>query len=178
MGSGTAPDGGQRRQLDRAPGERYREPSGTGPAATGAAGEGPAGTAPGGTLPRALGAGVGTAAGAGVLYAVVGSFDLGAGLLALAAFAGWAVAVALTWGAAGRALRDRRGRVAIAAALGAGAIGFGFVLLWAWSRVEGGVLDPIGLLDQRFGGPFSALQVLVAAGAAGLRAWSPEGGGR
>jgi hypothetical protein len=128
MGSGTAPDGRQRRQLAQAPGERYREPPGTGPAATGVAGEGPAGTAAGGSLSRALWPGVVTATGAGVLYAVVGSFDLGAGLLAVAAFAGWAVAVSLSWGAAGRVLRERRRRVAIAGALGAGAIAFGSLL--------------------------------------------------
>jgi hypothetical protein len=119
---------------------------------------------------RALVAGVGTAAATGALYAVIGSFDLGAGLLAVAAFAGWAVGVALAWGAAGAALRERRPRITIAAVLGASAIVFGFVLLWAWSRVEGGVLDPVGLLDQRFGAPFAALQVLVAAVAAGIRA--------
>ena len=45
----------------------------------------------------------------------------------------------------------------------------GFALLWAWSRVEGGVMDPIAYLDERFG-PTAWLNVVVAVVVAWLRA--------
>jgi hypothetical protein len=166
MASGGDPG----RRLDRAPGERYRAAEGAAAPAGAGAGEAAEAGADRGNPRRSLGAGLVATAGMGLLYAVIGSFDLGAGLLAVAGFAGWAVAVALAWGAGSRPLPGRRRRVAIASALGAGAIVLGFLLLWAWSRIEGGVLDPVGLLDQRFGAAFGALQVLVAAIVAGLRA--------
>jgi hypothetical protein len=56
-----------------------------------------------------------------------------------------------------------------AAGLAAGSIVLGFVVLWAWSRFEGGAMDPIAYLDERFG-PTAWLNIVVAAVVAWLRA--------
>ena len=99
---------------------------------------------------------------------MLGSFDIGAGLLAVSAFIGWAVAVAVVWGgdpAPGR----RRRRVSLAVALAAGSIVVGFVVLWAYSRTEGGVMDPVAYLDERFG-PIALIDILVAGAVAWVRA--------
>ena len=92
---------------------------------------------------------------------MLGSFDIGAGLLAVSGFIGWAVGVAVVVG------RRARRRHAPAAGPGGrrasppGRSSLGFVLLWAWSRVEGGVMDPIAYLDERFG-PIACLNIVVA----------------
>ena len=103
-----------------------------------------------------------------LLIAVLGSFDIGAGLLAVSGFIGWAVGVAIVWGGVpGGGARGRRGWWS--AGLAAASIVVGFVLLWVWSHVEGGVLDPIAYLDERFG-PIAYLNIVVAAAVAWLRA--------
>jgi hypothetical protein len=150
------------KRLDQAPGERYRArpteamaPSVQG----GATGISPAirGAAP--FVVAAIGA---------LLVAVLGSFDIGPGLLAVSGFIGWAVGVAIVWGGVpGGGARGRRGWWS--AGLAAGSIVVGFVVLWAWSHVEGGVLDPIAYLDERFG-PIAYLNIVVAAAVAWLRA--------
>jgi hypothetical protein len=151
---------GTTRLLDRAPGERYRRPPDL-PEAP----EPTAGAA--GSRMRAIAAAVVTAAAGAAGFAVIGSFDLGLGLLAVSAFIGWAVAIALVWGAAASWPRGRS-RAALAAALGGGSIVAGLALLWAWSRVEGGVLGPLDYLDQRFG-LLPAADVAIAAASAALR---------
>jgi hypothetical protein len=99
---------------------------------------------------------------------VLGSFDIGAGLLAVAAFIGWAVAVAVVWG--GDPAPERRGRrVLLAVVLAVGSIVVGFAGLWQYSHVEGGVMDPVAYLDERFG-PIALVDILVAAVVAWLRA--------
>ncbi len=98
-------------------------------------------------------------------FALIGSIDLGLGLIAVAAFIGWAVALAIVWGAGG-AWRGGGSRAAVAAAIAGGSILAGLALLWAWSRSEGGVLGPLDYLDQRFG-LLAAVDVLVAAARVG-----------
>jgi hypothetical protein len=166
------------RTLDRVPGERYRAPAagasagrgpGGGSGSTGGGLPGAPGTtgSPSGTRARAIVAG-GCAAGAGALaYAALGQIDLGLGLLAVAAFVGWVVALALVWGAGAASPIPRQ--AIIAGLLGGGAIVVGLLLAWAWSRVEGGVLGPLDYTDQRYG-PVAYLEVLVAGVVAGLRA--------
>ena len=168
------------RQLDRAPGERYRAPAAGAPSGRGPGSRPDPGTAsPGssaardtraqstGSPTRGVLAGVGAAAGSALVYALLGQVDLGLGLLAIAAFVGWVVAIAIVWGAG--AARPIPRQPLIAALLGAGAIVVGLLLAWAWSRVEGGVLGPLDYTDQRYG-PVAYLEILVAGAVAGLRA--------
>jgi hypothetical protein len=166
-------------QLDRAPGERYRAPAAGAPPGRGPGGRPATGTpvagssaaaatgAESGSRTRGVLAGVGAAAGGALVYAVLGQVDLGLGLIAVAAFVGWVVAIAIVWGAG--AARPIPRQALIAALLSAGAIVAGLLLAWTWSRVEGGVLGPLDYTDQRYG-PVAYLEILVAAAVAGLRA--------
>jgi hypothetical protein len=154
---------GARRRLDRAPGERYRRP----PGAPGAPDAPEAPTDAQGSRARGLAAALAVAAVGAAGFAVAGSFDLGPGLLAASAFIGWAVAIALVWGAASSWPRGRS-RATLAAVLGGGSIVAGLTLLWVWSRAEGGVLGPLDYLDERFG-LLPAADVAIAALAAALR---------
>jgi hypothetical protein len=158
---GEAPPPPRPGQLDRAPGERYRPRPGQ-PGA-------PAATPP----PAGLSAAIRAAspflvaiAGA-LLIAVLGSIDIGVGLLAVSAFIGWAVGIAIIWGGVPAGGRRRMG--AWSAGLAAASIVLGLALLWAWSRAEGGAMDPIAYLDARFG-PSAWLNVVAAAAVAWLRA--------
>src|SRR5512132_2407776 len=101
-------DGGERRRLDRAPGERYAAPAGG--ASTRRDGRPP-------SMARAtIDAAIVADAGA-VLFFALGLLDLGAGLVVVAAFTGWATALALVWW--GReAVPVVRTRVAVGVALG------------------------------------------------------------
>ena len=99
---------------------------------------------------------------------MLGSFDIGAGLLAVSAFIGWAVAVAVVWGS--DPAPERRGRrVRWAVGLAVGSIVVGLAVLWAYSRTEGGVMDPVAYLDERFG-PLAVADIVVAGVVAWLRA--------
>ncbi len=111
-------------------------------------------------------AGSAVAVAGAAFYALLSQIDIGIGLLAIAAFVGWCVAVAMLWNAT-PAPFPRRG--AVAAALGAGSIVLGLLLAWAWSRVEGGVLGPLEYVDQRFG-PIAWLEAAAAGAIAWLRA--------
>ena len=143
-------------RLDRAPGERYRggqPPSpagGTPPAAD----DTPSPT-------KAIIAGVVVSILGALLFALLSQIDLGFGLVAIAMFVGWAVALALVWNGA-----LIRRRAVIGGALGAGAIVAGLLLAWGWGRLEGGALDPLAYVNERFG-VFAYLEVL----AAGAIAW-------
>jgi ABC-type Fe3+-siderophore transport system permease subunit len=154
-----APPPSTQRQLDRAPGERYRSrPDVPAPAAA---------AAPAAAPSRAIAVAVPIlVAAAGVaLIGVLGSFDIGPGLLAVSAFIGWAVAVAVVWGS--DPAPERRGRrVRLAVGLAVGSIVVGLVVLWAYSRTEGGVMDPVAYLDERFG-PLAIADIVVA----GIVAW-------
>ncbi len=160
-----APAGRAAGQLDRAPGERYR-PAEAGDQAR---------TRP---RPGAVRSGVTVlivaAAGSGV-FALGGSFDLGVGMLVVAAFLGWAIGLAVVWVAPAIRVpgldgpRRSRRRAALAALAAAGSLIAGLLVLWAWSRLEGGVLGPVAYADARFG-LLAAVQVLIAAVVAGIRA--------
>jgi hypothetical protein len=163
--AGDGPRSGSIR-LDRAPGTRYE----TAPAvdsSSPAAGPSSPAAGPAGDIARAVAAaGAAVAAGALVMFAL-GLVDLGAGLIAAAAGVGWAVALALIWGAGASVLPARRARMTLAAGLGAAAIVLGFLLDWGWARSEGGVLDPAAYLDARYG---LLAWAIIGAGAAAA-AW-------
>ncbi len=146
------------RPLDRAPGERY----GTVAADTTGAGQGP------GAAQAIAAVALTTVAGA-ALYAVLGSFDLGVGMLVVAAFMGWAVSLAVVWARVPGPGRRPWLRAAGAAVLAAGSVVGGLVALWAWALTEGGVLGPIAYADARFG-ILALVQVVVAAVVAAIRA--------
>jgi hypothetical protein len=151
------------RQLDRAPGERYRPRPGLLPSSNDAV---PLPTDR--RLAVAIGAPLLVAVVGSLLVAVLGSFDIGIGLMAVSGFIGWAVAVAVVWG--GTPGDDARSRRATwAAVLAAGSVAVGFAILWSWSRVEGGAMDPFAYLGERFG-PVAYVNVIVAAAVAFLRA--------
>lgn len=158
-------DGGDRRRLDRAPAERYRDGSGGGGAARrGAA----SGGGPGGAARRALVAAILVADVGALLFFALGQLDLGIGLLAVAAFTGWATALAVIWW--GRdALPATSTRVAVGAILGAWSVAGGILLDWVASLLQHGVLGPLEYVDQRYG-PVAWVSILVAAGVAALRA--------
>ena len=154
----TPPSPGQR--LDRAPGERYAARAGSGGSRAGTAASG-----------RALLVAVGVALVGGLVLTLLELLDLGAGLLAVGIAIGWLTGLAVRttprdvdWART----PDRRSVAAAAFALAGTALGFG--LIWAWSRVvEHGALGPLDYLGERFG-PLPVALVLLAAGAAALRA--------
>ena len=165
------PEPGRQRQLDRAPGERYRGT--TPPTGPGAAGSGPAKPAtdvtqhrPSGSERRAVLAASSVALVVAIGRAIVGQVDLGLGTLAIAAFAGWLVALALVWGAAGAPIRHRALVAAVIAGL---AIAAGLVLEALIARVGGGVLGPIDYVNERYG-LLAYVEIAVAALVAAIRA--------
>ncbi len=101
-------------------------------------------------MARALMAGL--VAGAAWVVATVlfgGVLALSAGILVIAAGAGRLISLAIGWGAGRTVARRRRiglmvGMVVLAFILGQ----FG---LWAYARLEGGVLAPIDYLGETFG---------------------------
>ena len=99
--------------------------------------------------------GVGIAAGAGTIggavFFVLGQLDLGAGLLAVAAFTGW-ITASPSWISTGARVCGRAsGRIAMAAGLAGGAILAAMLLDWAWAGVQGGVLGPLDYIGERYG---------------------------
>jgi hypothetical protein len=161
-------------KLERAPGERYRPTAGTGSSARRPAAATPDPSArAAATSGRARAATiiVAIAVAGGLILTILELLDLGAGLLAVGAAIGWAcgLAVRATTGP-GTDLRigptQRSITAASAAVFGAS---LGFVLIWAWSRTEGGVLGPIDYLGDRFG-VLPLLLLVLAAGAAAIRA--------
>jgi hypothetical protein len=151
--------GGERRRLDRAPGERYAKGGGR------SGGSGGAGGGRGG--PGVIRAFLVADAGA-LAFFLLGLLDLGAGLLVVAAFIGWVVALALVW--TGRdAIPASRTRMGIAAMLGAWAIVAAIVADWVYALIQGGVLGPLDYVVQRYG-MVALVSVVVASGVAALRA--------
>ena len=144
-------------RLDRAPGERYR---GGRPATVGEV-EAPVRTEASRARATAVVAALGVAAVGSLLFAVLSQVDLGVGLVAIAMFIGWAVALALVWNAAPIPRRPLVG-----AAIGAGAIVAGLLIAWGWGRAEGGALGPLEYVNERFG-PIAYIEVA----AAGVVAW-------
>jgi hypothetical protein len=153
---------GSGRRLERAPGERYRRAPGATPPRTT-----PPGAADTRVTRRAIIAAVLVADAGALGLFLLSQVDLGAGLLAVAAFVGWATGLALIWW--GRDAVAGHARPAVAALLAGWSVVLALVLDWAWSLVQGGALGPVDYAFARFGwvGP---LAIAVAAGAAALRA--------
>ena len=148
--------GGERRRLDRAPGERYAKGGG------GSRGSGSGRGRPG--VIRAF-----LVADAGALaFFLLGLLDLGTGLLVVAAFIGWVVALALVWTGHDE-IPAARTRMGIAAMLGAWSIVAAILVDWVYALIQGGVLGPLDYVAQRYG-IVALLSVVVAAGVAALRA--------
>ncbi len=175
--TGPGATGGERRRLDRAPGERYGVPvpASATPADGVSGGRVSAGeVSAGGVSARGVSArGVGIAAGVaavgGAVFFVLGQLGLGAGLLAVAAFTGWITAVALVDPGWGAGVGPGPRRIAVAASLAVGAILAAMLVDWAWAGVQGGVLGPLDYIAERYGA--AAVLDLGAAGLlAGLRA--------
>ena len=161
-----SPAGGERRRLERAPGERYGKGGGGG--GTGAGPSTGAGPGEGGGARRALVAGMLVSDAGAVVFFLLGLLDLGVGLVAMAAFIGWIVALALVWWGRG-AIPVARTRVASAALLGGWAIVAALILDWVYALFQGGVLGPLDYVAQRYG-IVALLCVAAAAGVAAMRA--------
>jgi hypothetical protein len=145
-------DGGERRRLDRAPGERYRADAGP---------PRPLANTARSPRVRAIMALLLVADAAAIGFFLLGLLDLGIGLLVVAAFLGWIVGVTLIWW--GRdAIASGRRRIALAAAAGAWAIVLGIAIDWAYALIQGGVLGPLDYVVQRYG-PWGPLSLVVAA---------------
>jgi hypothetical protein len=85
-------------------------------------------------------------------YPILGElFGITAGLIVLAAFAGWLL---------GKLVAGPRR----AAGAGLATVLLGLAAIWVVSRLEGGVLDPIAYLDAVQGWPLVVIQLLVAVG--------------
>ncbi len=139
-GPGSPPGaGGERRRLDRAPGERYATP---------AAADGNASAATGGA--RWIVAAVLVADLGGLAFFVLGQLDLGFGLVAVAAFVGWAVAVALVYKGRDVAIRNAQTRMATAAFLGGWAVVAGMLIDWLFGLTQGGVMDFFSYVVERY----------------------------
>lgn len=126
-------------RLDRAPSERYaREPV--------AEANGRSRTL------RALGVAV---AGAAAIAFLGGPLSMTGGLLAVSVVVGIVIGSTL------------RPRTAAAVGLAVGSVVVGLLGVWLFSRVEGGVLDPLAYLAD-VEGPLAPLQLLLAAGTAAV----------
>ena len=134
------PTPGERR-LDRPPSDRYR----TDEPASAESLEGG-----GGSFGRGLAFGALTAVGVAAAIMLLGGVVLvTAGLIALAALGGWAIAIAVRVGSAGTVAPRRR--AVTAAVLAALAVVGGQLGLWLFARYEGGVLGPVDYLAETFG---------------------------
>lgn len=138
----TPPEPGEpRRVLDRPPGERYAPARERAtPSATEAA-------------LRFVAIVIG---GALVVTVLGGILSMTLGLVVVAAFIGWLC---------GRLA----GRRSVATVLAVGTVGLGLLGIWAWSRLEGGVLDPLDYLGQ-VQGPLAVVHPLVAGALAAAAA--------
>jgi hypothetical protein len=148
----TPPTGGERRRLDRAPGERYASPgrgAGAGTAGAGAAGAGTAGAATGGGTRWIVAAVIVADLGA-LAFFVLGLLDLGFGLVAVAAFVGWATAIALVYRGREAAIRSQEVRIATAAFLGGWSVVAGMLIDWLFGLTQGGVMDFVSYVAERY----------------------------
>ena len=131
--------GGERRRLERAPGERYTTPvatSGGAPAEQGGA--------------RWIVEAVVVADLGALAFFVLGLLDLGFGLVAVAAFTGWATAIALVYRGRDAAIRAPRTRMATAAFLGGWSVVGGMLLDWLFGLTQGGVMDFVSYVAERY----------------------------
>ena len=124
-------------RLERAPSERYaREQAPTARGREGAA--------------RAVGVAV---AGAAVIAFLGGPLSMTGGLLAVSVVVGIVLGSTL------------RPRTAVAVGLAVGSVVLGLLGVWLFSRLEGGVLDPLAYLAD-VEGPLVPIQLLLAAASA------------
>jgi hypothetical protein len=146
MGAMSIEPGEPRRRLERPPGERYERPP--------AESDGERIAWP----PVAVGIG------AAIAYTLLGGvLGVTAGLVVVAAFVGWLL---------GRLVSPpTRAVVAALVTIAAGLLG-----IWLFGRIEGGVLDPIGYLDDVQGWPLVVLQFAVAAAVAAASSRGPRTG--
>ncbi len=136
-------DGGERRRLERAPGDRYAAAAESGAAAS------PAATSAGGGSRWIIAAVIVADAGA-VAFFVLGLLDLGFGLVAVAAFVGWATAVALVYKGRDAAIRASQTRMATAAFLGGWSVVAGTLLDWLYGLTQGGVMGYVPYVAERY----------------------------
>jgi hypothetical protein len=147
---------GARRELERAPGERYRPSPSRG-------GDGTTGGETGSTA-RAVGLGTLTAIAGALLIVVLGGvLAMSVGLVVAAGLVGWLVGAVVTPSASAQS--TRRFRRTIAAVLAVDAVVLAQVGLWLFARAEGGALQLVDYLAQTWG-PLVPLQLLVAAAVA------------
>jgi hypothetical protein len=139
----TAPPsepGDRRPVLDRAPGERYARPAADADDANA--------RVDAFAIPAAI------VLGTAVVFTILGAIvAVTAGLIVVAGFAGWLI---------GRFVSPP----SRAALIGVAAVVIGFLAIWAYGRLEGGVLDPIDYLFQVEGPVIVALSVAAAGGLA------------
>ena len=140
-GDGREP-GERRRRLERAPGERYADAPEASPDSGGRSAASSAGQAF-----------VVAVVSAALIALLGGPLSLTVGLLAVAAVGGWLIGSLL------------RPAVATAVALAVGAVIVGLVGVWLFSRLEGGVLDPIAYLGAVHG-PLVIVELALAGVAA------------
>ena len=153
-GTSATPGGEVRKPLDRAPGDRYRQPASfkAGPSRN-----------------RGLGAAVAVAVGTAVVTFALITFDIGPGLLVLGLAGGWLTGLALAGGApAGKGVDAGRTRAAVAAVLGGGGIAAALLLDALRAYAIGGVLLPWEYALARFG-VVAPLAIVLAAGAGWVR---------
>ena len=131
--------GGEQRRLERAPGERYAAPT----AQPGAASEG------GGA--RWVIAAVVVADLGAFAFFVLGLLDLGIGLVLVAAFTGWATAIALVYKGREAAIRSAQTRMATATFLAGWAVVGGMLLDWLYGFTQGGVMSFLPYIAERYG---------------------------
>jgi hypothetical protein len=131
--------GEPRRLLDRPPGERYVRPAPTEPGGPGADQI---------LVPLAvvLGGALGWVVLGGILV-VTG------GLLILAALVGWLIGKVVS-------------PPALAGLVGLGAVALGLLGIWAFGRIEGGVLDPLAYFGEVHGPLLVILQFVLGGGLA------------
>ena len=143
------PAGGERRRLDRAPGERYADGAITQPAAEDE------------RKPiRWLVAAIVVADVGALAFFVLGLLDIALALVLVAGFFGWATGVTLVYRGREAVIRDPRRRIATASFLGSWAVAGGMLLDWAYGLAQGGVLGLVPYTVERYG--LVALAALVA----------------
>jgi hypothetical protein len=141
----TREPGDRRPELDQPPGRRYL--------AAEEAAAAPESGIPGGTATL-----VAVIVGGALVYTILGGvLDVTVGLMVAAGFFGWLI---------GKLVPGR----ARAAGLAVVAVLIGLLGIWAFGRVEGGVLDPIAYFDAVQGWPLVALQLLAGGGMAAAAA--------
>ncbi|MEA2518376.1 MAG: hypothetical protein QOF49_456, partial [Chloroflexota bacterium] len=128
-----------RPKLDRAPSERYASRETTAPAAD--------------RLARALPVIAIVLAGTIGFVILGGLFAVTAGLVVLAAVVGWLVGTFVS-------PPLRAGLVAI------GAVALGLLGIWAFGRIEGGVMDPVAYFLEVQGWPLVVLELVAGGGLA------------